>query len=102
MHLNRLLSVATLLLAVGCASGGGNAAMLLKDVPAPATTPFDTNTEMKLAYIKGYREGYVIGHGGKMVMRHFKAGYEPNAGEQGWRAGNTAGFLAHLQKDGVP
>jgi hypothetical protein len=75
------------------------AAARIADVPLPAATPFDAMPDARAAYLDSYRDGYRSG----LVSFNVLIG-QPNASASyyaartnGWHAGASAGFSAHLQ-----
>ena len=89
-----LLALGFLLLA-GCATrpSQGSATNQGVSVPFPATTPFDSNPQLRAAYLKGYGQGFVKGLIGTRIQNHYKYGYVPSPEELGWDIGNLHGCM---------
>lgn len=78
------LIVLVLGLVGGCAS--------TREVPLPATTPYDSNPKARKAYLEGYRMGYRNGiKGGGGSFDSFDYGQTSEARNFGWFYGQMAG-----------
>jgi len=93
----------TLILLIGllpaCAAGRYPIVKNSFTVPMPKRTPFASDPRLRAEYLMGYRTGYVASSSGTMVVRHYEPGYQLNAEQRGFSAGNADGFLTHLNKD---
>jgi hypothetical protein len=83
-NLKTLIVLGALALLTACASTQKQVIQL------PATTPFDTNTFARQAYLDAYSEGYRSAQSGGEITPGFTRGPYSFARELGWRAGAAA------------
>jgi hypothetical protein len=61
-------------------------------------TPFDGNPKLRSAYLDGYRDGYIEGRSGSLVLISYKPG-TLDARTRGFIAGNDTGLQLHDEEE---